>query len=292
MEFLGVGAMAYAYAGDGALDYVPCQYGGSKLLFRGPRRDLDLPYVVALGGTETYGKFIPRPWPDLAEAATGLRMVNLGCVNASADVYLSDPAVIAVAARARLAILQVMGAANLTNRFYAVHPRRNDRFLRASLALTTLYPEVDFTNFHFTRHLLRTLQQVSPRRFQIVAEELRQTWLDRMKLLVAQVGVPVVLLWMAARAPQPRTAADLSADPLLVDQPMMQALRMVCAQGCEVVLPPQGRDRAADGKVFAPLERPAAEGLPGPAAHAKAASALADLLDTMVPVQAENPKKS
>lgn len=274
--------MAYAYAGDGSLDYVPCHYGGSKLLFRGPRRDLDLPYVAALGGTETYGKFIPQPWPALTEAETGLRMVNLGCVNAGADVYLSDPGVMAVAAQSRLVVLQVMGAANLTNRFYAVHPRRNDRFLRASLALMTLYPEVDFTNFHFTRHLLRTLQQVSPRRFQIVAEALRVTWLDRMQALVAQVGVPVVLLWMAAQPPRPRAAPDLSADPLLVDLPMMAALRSACATGCEVVLPPGASGGSADGKVFAPLERPAAEGLPGPEAHAEVAAALAAVLDRVV----------
>ena len=70
--------MAYAYPGDGALDYFPCRYGMSKLLFRGPHRELDGPFCAVLGGTETYGKFVADPYPALVEQMTGLRMVNLG----------------------------------------------------------------------------------------------------------------------------------------------------------------------------------------------------------------------
>ncbi len=57
-----------------------------------------------------------------------------------------------------MTVIQVMGAHNMSNRFYAVHPRRNDRFLRASLGCCkTIYPEVDFTEFNFTRHMLTAL---------------------------------------------------------------------------------------------------------------------------------------
>lgn len=272
--------MAYAYAGEGSLDYQPCHYGASKLVFRGPRRDLDLPYVAALGGTETYGKFVPAPWPQLVEAATGLRMVNLGCANAGADVYLCDPEVIEVAAGARMVVLQAMGAANLTNRFYAVHPRRNDRFVRAAPALTDLFPEVDFTNFHFTRHLLRTLCQVSPRRFEEVADDLRTTWVIRMRGLVERLRVPVILLWMAEHAPA--NAGGLTADPLLVDASMTAMLREVCAGYVEVRLRRSASADPTAGMVFGALERPAVDGLPGPDAHARVAAALADALDRLV----------
>lgn len=274
--------MAYAYAGDESLDYLPCHYGRSKLLFRGPRRDLELPYAAALGGTETYGKFIPDPWPALVEAETGLRMVNLGCVNAGADVYLCDPDVIDVASGARLVVLQAMGAANLTNRFYAVHPRRNDRFLRASPALHALFPEVDFTNFHFTRHLVRTLQKVSARRFEEVADELRAVWAIRMRTLVERVRVPVVLLWMADHAPARHSQTDLASEPLLVDSAMLSVLREVCSSYVEVHLDSGPAAGGTEGMVFAPPERPAVVGLPGPADHARVASALAEMLDRFV----------
>ena len=108
--------MAYAYPGDGALDYFPCRYGMSKLLFRGPHRELDGPFCAVLGGTETYGKFVADPYPALVEQMTGLRMVNLGCINAGPDVFLNEPAVIEIAALARATVVQVLGAQNLTNR--------------------------------------------------------------------------------------------------------------------------------------------------------------------------------
>lgn len=274
--------MAYAFAGEGALDYSPCQYGTSRLVFRGPRRDLALPYVAVLGGTETYGKFIPRPWPALVEDETGLRVVNLGCVNAGTDVYLSDPGVLQVAAGARVALVQVIGAGNLSNRFYAVHPRRNDRFLRALAPLAQLYPEVDFTNFNFTRHLLRTLQAVSPTRFETVAEELRRTWGTRMRTLVERAGAPVVLVWIAAHAPGPRGPADLSVDPLLVDRPMIDALRPLAAAIVEVPFKAPGGGHRLDGKAYAELDRPAAEGLPGPAVHQAVAKAVADAVERLL----------
>ena len=51
--------MAYEYGGDRALDYFPCRYGQSKLLFRGPRRKLEGNYISVLGGTAT-GSFLGK----------------------------------------------------------------------------------------------------------------------------------------------------------------------------------------------------------------------------------------
>lgn len=83
--------MAFEYSGDGALDYFPCRYGKSKLLFRGPRRHLSEPYCAALGGGETYGKFVAAPWPVLLEARLNFPIVNFGYLNAGIDVFLGEP---------------------------------------------------------------------------------------------------------------------------------------------------------------------------------------------------------
>ncbi|HLQ19378.1 MAG TPA: DUF6473 family protein, partial [Tabrizicola sp.] len=115
----------------GALDYFPCRYGASKALFRGPQRDLSLPYVAMLGGSATFGKYVERPYPALVEAALGRPVANLGGLNAGPDFYLTDPAALDVAARAQVAVVQVTGAEALSNPFYTVHSRRNDRFLAA-----------------------------------------------------------------------------------------------------------------------------------------------------------------
>jgi len=275
--------MAYAYPGDGALDYYPCRYGTSRLLFRGPRRDLDRAYCAVLGGTETYGKFVPEPFPALVEAATGIRVVNLGCVNAGLDVYLNDPDVIGVAERARAVVVQIVGAQNLTNRFYAVHPRRNDRFLSAAPVLRTIFREVDFTEFHFTRHMLQTLQSTSPDRFEVVAEELRAAWVSRMRALLARFPARSVLLWIGDTVPPgPGRRADLSHDPLLVDHEMVAAVRPHAAAYVEVTGSAEARALGSAGMAFGPLEAPAASGLPGPAVHREIADALGPVLQRLI----------
>lgn len=275
--------MAYAYPGAGALDYFPCRYGTSRLLFRGPRRVLDRPYIAVLGGTETYGKYVPRPYPALVEAETGLRLVNLGCVNAGLDVYLNETSVTQIAAEAEAVVVQLVGANNLTNRFYTVHPRRNDRFLGATPALRSIYREVEFTEFHFTRHLLATLQAASAERFELVAEELRAAWVSRMKQLITRLQTKVVLLWMSDSPPaQPSKPARLMEEPLLVDRDMIAAVRPLATAYVEVVSSPQTRARGAEGMAFTPMEAPAAAGLPGPAVHEDVAQALAPVLAGLV----------
>ena len=149
--------MTYDILGPGALDYLPCQYGMSKLTFRGPRRALEAPYVAFLGGTATFGKFIEQPFPLLVEHLTGGTSVNFGQVNAGLDVFSKDSTVLEAARGAQVTVVEVMGAANMSNRFYSVHPRRNDRFLHVLPDLRQLYYDVDFTQFSFTQHMLRHL---------------------------------------------------------------------------------------------------------------------------------------
>src|SRR6056297_2682323 len=144
--------MAYQRMGRRPPDYLPVRYAGSRLVFRGPRRSLAGAYVACLGGTETCGSFVDRPWPALLEQDLGTPCVNLGLPNAGPDVLAGDPGLLRMARRARAVVVQLPCAMNLSNPFYRVHPRRNDRFVAAETPLRDLFPEVDFTEFHFTRH--------------------------------------------------------------------------------------------------------------------------------------------
>lgn len=264
--------MAYAYPGGGALDYCPCRYGNSKLQFRGPRRRLNGPYVAALGGTETYGKFVARPWPALVEQRLGLPVPNFGCVNAGVDLFLADPQIVEISAAARVTVLQLTGPQNLSNRYYAVHPRRNDRFLRASAAMRALYREVDFTEFNFTRHMLTALRDRYPQRFEALAAELRAVWVARTRTLIERIGGSVVLLWVGPH----RVGEDPNPVPL---EPSMIA--EVSPQVLETLrVEPSMTARAVGtaGMWFGPLEEPAAAEMPGPMVHAEVAEALAPVL--------------
>ena len=260
--------------GQRALEYYPCRYGESRILFRGPRRQLNGDYIAFLGGTETYGRFIETPFPALLEKKLNVSCANFGVVNAGVDLYLNDPTTLEFSANSNIKVLQVMGAQNMSNRFYTVHPRRNDRFLRASERLETLFPEVDFTDFHFVRHMLGELAEISEDRFQTVVDELRMAWIARMKNLLALLGGPVILMWFANHEPAGVQHATMGGDPLFVTRNMLDALRPRVAGLIEVVASERALSEGTKGMIFNELDACAAAELMGPLAHEEAVEAL------------------
>ncbi len=267
--------MAFVQSGDGTLDYFPCHYGASRLTFRGPRRDLTGEYLAMLGGTETYGRFVTAPFPTLIEAGLGIPVANLGCQNAGPDVYLADQAALDVAGAAQVVVLQITGAQNLTNRYYTVHPRRNDRFIAATPMLRSIYGEVDFTEIHFTRHLMKALADKGEMCFAPIAAELKALWLQRMKMLIQRLPRRTVLLWLSDHPPSPAgTVNRLDSVPWLVDCEMVGALRPLVAAYVEVAVPPTAVPATSRAIRFSADDEAAAQGLPGAASHREVAQAL------------------
>lgn len=269
--------MAYAFRSAGALDFATCSYGGSRLTFRGPKRDTERAFVSVIGGSDPFGKFVHAPFPDLLERALGMPVVNLGQQNAGIDVFLNDPATLEIAAKSSVAVVQMLGPQNNSNRFYAVHPRRNDRFLAAKPALRALYPKVDFTEFNFTRHLLLTLQHQSPERFQILANELRQVWMAHMRRLLTQLPCPKLLVWISETAPvAAQDANDLFANPMLIDREMIAEIAPFATQIVHAIPSSEARVMGLEGMDFAPEDLPSAAASLGPYAHR-------EICDTLLP---------
>lgn len=270
--------MAYEHPGAGALDYFPCRYGHSKLLFRGPRRRLEGGFCAFLGGSETYGKFVAEPFPALIERRLGVPMVNFGYMNAGADVFLNEPPIIDACNQARVTVIQLLGAHNMSNRFYAVHPRRNDRFLRASQLMKTIFREVDFTEFHFTRHMLLALLARAPEKYALVETELKQAWVARMRLLLQKVVGRSVLLWVGDPHVGGVARDRLGPEPLLLDRAMVDAIRPFATDYVEVEPSAAARAAGTMGMFYPELDAPAAAQLPGPRIHEEIAAALEPVL--------------
>lgn len=274
--------MAFEYTGAGALDYFPCRYGKSKLLFRGPKRRLDGTYCVTVGGTETYGKFVADPFPALLEKDLGTTMVNFGYPNAGIDVFMNDPMILDTCSRAKATVIQLVGAQNMSNRFYAVHPRRNDRFLRASVLMKTLFREMDFTDFHFTRHMLSELRLAAPEKFALIEGELKAAWLARMKFMLAKLGGRAVLLWIGDYHAQAKHGDSLGPDPLFVDADMVAELAPHASAVVRVDPTAAARSAGIADMIYSPFDEPAAAELPGPAIHREIAMALHDPLQALL----------
>ena len=274
---------------QGEVGYRLCRYGGSDVLFRGPQRSLDAPYIAFVGGTETYGKFIQQPFPSLVETAIDRTCVNFGCVNGGIDAFVNDQPIMEICRNAELTVLQVMGANNLSNRFYSVHPRRNDRFVAASSVLQAIYSDVDFSQFSFTRHMLCALHDTSPRRFEIVVNELRQAWSARMKSLLGQIGKRVVLLWFSDEALSDQDwsmrPSQLQTDPLFITASMVDDLRPLVADVVVVNPTAAALSDGIAGMVYPAAQEAMASEMLGVRCHqeasAKLVTAISDQLCTM-----------
>ena len=263
-------------AGAGALDYFPCRYGQSRSVFRGPVRDLSGDYVVVLGGSPTFGKYVAKPYPDLVEAATGCPVVNLGVLNGGPDVFLSDPAVLDVAARARVAVVQISGAGAISNPYYTVHARRNDRFLAARPALISLFPEVEFTEIHFVRHLLTALKQTDGQRFAQVVRALKANWVARMQELLVHLPPRRILLWLGEASPPPHASLlEAGHGPLFVDSGMLKALNPASGLLIEAIPSAAACAEGVANMHFPLTEEALARCHPGAAVHREIAGLLA-----------------
>jgi hypothetical protein len=269
--------MTYDPFGGGSVDYSPCRYGASKLMFRGPLREVDGTHAAVIGGTETYGKFIETPYPEMLEQMIRRPVVNFGYPNAGLDAFLNDRAVLDICRSAALRVVEVTGAANVSNRYYAVHPRRNDRFLRATAALKALYPEIDFAEFSFTRHMLGALRAASAGNFELVSGELHQAWVVRMRRLLEEIGGPTVLLWISDRAPQD-AAGDRpgTSAPMMVDAAMLAELAPGIAATVEIVADSEELAAGFPMMRFSELDAPAAREMLGPVVHRRTALRLAE----------------
>ncbi|WP_425046613.1 DUF6473 family protein [Primorskyibacter sp. S87] len=265
--------MSYHKHGAVAPEQEYCAYGNSKLRFRGPKRSLTQPYVAFVGGTETYGKFVERPFVDLVETELGQVCINLGSVDSGLDTFVQEAELLRIAQGAELVVLQIPAAQNLSNRLYRVHPRRNDRFLAASPSLKAIYPEVDFTEFHFNKHMLGALRSVSDERFQAVREELRAAWVSRMRLLLRTIDNRTVLLWLKYQDDLNGTGA-LGADPLLVQEGMLEELKFDACKLIRFSVRAAGESGDLSKMVFGPMQAPAASHIIGPATHAVVADTL------------------
>lgn len=263
--------MSFAEPGVSLSDIEQTRYGTSRLNFRGPKRDLSEDYIAFLGGTETYGKFVNDPFAAHVERQIGMTCLNLGFPQAGVDAYLYDSEVMRIAQQARAVVLQLAGAQNVSNRFYRVHPRRNDRFVSASERLMTLYPDVDFTEFHFTKHMLSALKQRCADRFSLVESELQKAWEARTALLMRVIERPVVALHLRCGG-----QGDLGGDPLFVTAPMVDRLRDLPVHMIEMDMPPA--DMQLGRMDFTPFQIAEASAVPGPAAHRALARKLAPLL--------------
>ncbi|SFR18731.1 DUF6473 family protein [Poseidonocella sedimentorum] len=267
---------------QGPLLHELCSYGASCLRFRGPAQPLEGDYVAFLGGTETFGRFVRRPYPDLVHDQIAQTGVNLGVVHAGPEAFLEDPGISEICAGARLTVIQIMGAGALSGPHYRVHPRRNDRIVEVLPLLRGMFETVDFSEHDFLRHLLHDCAEASPRRFRILVDALCQAWVARMQALISAIPGEVLLFWFADRVPPKAQSYALEREPLFVTAPMIDKLHGARVSCLEL---PASLDALGEGTAemyYDPREFTAAHTQLGQLAHLEAAQALVGRINALL----------
>ncbi|MCG7522067.1 DUF6473 family protein [Ruegeria sp. Ofav3-42] len=265
--------MSYHQTGSGEPGHDVCQYDGSRLWFRGARRVLDWPYMACAGGDETYGRFVERPFAAILEERLERRILNLGCLFSGVDALCHDRGLFELLNGADICVVQAPGLLGQSNRFYRVHPRRNDRFLAPTQDLRNLYPELDYTDVHFVRHLLTCLQGFHDARFEVVVDELRRGWIRQVGDFLQRLKAPVVLLRLQVLRDAEGTDHPEIAKVCVTDQ-MIEAIGVHCVACVDLKTQVCGQSDELEDMLFGTMQQPMAEHMIGPAAHRAIAAAL------------------
>ncbi len=229
--------------------------------------------MACVGGNETFGRFVERPFPAILEGKLDRRCLNLGSLSCGVDALCGDAGLQSVLNNADLCVLQAPDVLGQSNRFYRVHPRRNDRFLAPTEDLVSLYPEVDFADVHFVHHLATLLQGQQDARFEAVAEELRKCWVARLSDLLESLKTPVILLNLRVLR-QSGGSEPAQDSEVPVSDEMLDALRPLCLEIVEIFASVSGQSDELEDMLFGTMQQPMAEHMIGPAAHRSIAEVL------------------
>jgi hypothetical protein len=179
---------AYSRRDREIVDYEYWELAGSGIHFRGPAVDLNdpAPYFVCAGAAQTFGCFVPKPYPSLLADALDMRVLNLGLGSATPSVFASNDRLLEVINGADFLILQVMAARQEGNSRLQmlgtdlVHDRRHGDDLPAHMAWQRI---LDEERSELNRYIA----------------ESQQSWIYHYRQLLAHIKVPVVLFYFSVK---------------------------------------------------------------------------------------------
>ena len=120
---------------------------------------------------------------------------NLGAQHSGAVLYTEDDAIHEIIENAQVVFMKAPSVVNQSNPFYRVCPRRNDRFVTALGPLYDLFPEADFVECHFAKHLITKLITIDAALADIVFCTLQDEWLRDLTIMRALWRARTVVHW-------------------------------------------------------------------------------------------------
>jgi Domain of unknown function (DUF6473) len=200
------------------IDYELYELPGIFGSFRGPPVKGDA-YVACVGAAQTFGRFVPTPFPALLARTLGIDALNLGRGGAGPTFPCSDPALLRYINRARLVIVQVFSGRSQSNSLF--------RVVDHGMMGINLADGAKASANQFYTWLLGQDPQLAR---QIVAET-RENYVQDMTRLLDAIEAPKILFWFSVREPAYPELWQLPIErlwgefPHFVNQDMVERLR-------------------------------------------------------------------
>lgn len=174
------------------LDYEAFGLPGVSGLWRGPAPATDLTpgtYAVALGASQTFGRFVEKPFPQLLAERIGMPVLNLGIGGAGAFSFRRRDLGPLISG-AKFCIVQAMSARSVPTFYFDPFSGENVFGLDKSRMGPAAFAET------VLRHVLAQDDPALARR---VMHTLRRGWTAEYYWLARRIKSPKILLWFAER---------------------------------------------------------------------------------------------
>jgi hypothetical protein len=212
-------------------DYRLAKHAGHWL--RGPSCDLSRPYLAAVGGAETLGRFVERPYPQQLAERLSLGCLNLGLPGMGPAAFLHEDVQRLLRGAALVVVSCLSGRSAPNDRF--------DNRARGGL-FGTVGPAGQ--RLRFEQFLAELVQHGDAQEVRRLVTQTRRNFTAGMLRLGRALRGRAVLLWFSQRHAPVATdwssaASILGPFPQLVDQAMLRSMRRAYAE-CVVQVGQEG----------------------------------------------------
>jgi hypothetical protein len=207
-------SLGYQRSDAHIIDYELYQLPGLRPHFRGPAIKTD-EYVACVGAAQTFGRFVPTPFPRLLSSALGIDALNLGCGGAGPTFHISNPKLMEYINRARMVIVQVLAGRSQSNSLF--------RVVRHGMRGINVADGREMSADEFYTWLIGQDAQLARK---IVAET-RENYVLAMTQLLDAIKPPKILFWFSVRSPEYQEHLELPVRRLLGDFPQLLNRAMV-----------------------------------------------------------------
>ncbi len=186
-------------------------------------------YLACAGAAQTFGRFVPTPYPALVGETLGVPVFNLGFAGAGPTYFLKHRQLIDFMNGAKACVIQVTSGRSVSNSLLEINGKGGKATFRDEPGKRMLAQEA----------YQRLLRAYDLQRVREVVEETQRNWVEQMTALLQAITCPTTLLWFSTRSPDYEICYDSVAGlfgefPQLVTTTMVNTVALHADQYVEV----------------------------------------------------------